>query len=48
MQQDNCITFSAMIHDQTAKSRTNRNGERVDNLLSGREALGNEQGEAAV
>lgn len=37
-----------MIHDQTAKSRTNRNGERVDNLLSGREALGNEQGEAAV
>jgi len=47
MQQDDCMTFSALIHYQTGKSRTNRNGERVDNLLSGREALGNEQREAA-
>ncbi|HEH6364026.1 TPA: hypothetical protein SHS77_005874 [Raoultella planticola] len=47
MQRDNYIQFSAQIHYQTAKSRTTRNGERVDNSLSGREALGNEQREAA-
>ncbi|MEQ9927516.1 hypothetical protein [Pectobacterium parvum] len=41
------MPFSALISYQTAKNRTNRNGERVDNSLSGREALGNELREAA-
>lgn len=47
MQLNDCVPFSALISYQTAKNRTKGNGERVDNLLSGREALGNEQGEAA-
>lgn len=46
MQLNDCVPFSALISYQTAKNRTNGNGERERILIRCSEALTNEQREA--